>query len=121
MDDLEGSLAQAREGLELFVQLQNQQGIGMAQSYEALILWFQRDFEASTRVFAELLPAMRAAEFEWGETSCRWYLGSAAWFDGDLTRAREHLNRVLETSQRYWRPDFDRVVAPPPGQHRTGC
>ncbi|MCH8800967.1 MAG: hypothetical protein IH963_08670, partial [Chloroflexi bacterium] len=95
-DDLEGCLARIREGSALFAQLQDEQGLGMAQTYDAIVLWYQRDLGASSRRFAELQTVMRAAGFEWGDAFCSWFLGSAAWHLDDLTRAREHYTRGIE-------------------------
>ena len=99
-DDLEGCLARIQEGSALFVQLRDEEGLGLAQTYDALVLWSQRDLEASSRKLAELQTVMRAGGFEWGDAFCGWFLGSAAWFLGDLTRAREHYTRGLEIFQR---------------------
>ena len=43
---------------------------------------------------------MRAGGFEWGDAFSNWFLGSAAWLLGDLTRAREHYTRGLEIFRR---------------------
>ncbi|MCH8925549.1 MAG: tetratricopeptide repeat protein, partial [Proteobacteria bacterium] len=37
---------------------------------------------------------------EWGDAFCGWFLGSAAWLMGDMTRAYEHYTRVLEMFRR---------------------
>ena len=95
-DDLEACLERVREGLSTFVELGDQQGIGTALTYEALLMWYMRDLEASSLKFAEIQPAMQAAGFEWGDAFCDWFLGSAAWLVGDLTPAREHFTRGLE-------------------------
>ena len=100
LDDLEGCLARIREGSALFVQLQDQQGLAIAQVHDAMILWSQRDFEASSRGFSETQTVVRAAGFEWGDAMCDWFLGSTGWLLGDLTRAREHYTRGLEIFQR---------------------
>ena len=42
---------------------------------------------------------MRAAGFPWGDAFCGWFLGSAAWLGGDLTRANEYYNRALDIFQ----------------------
>ena len=99
-DDLEGCLAQIREDAKLFADLENEQGMGLAQINDAMLLWYQRDFEASSRKLAEVQAVVRAGGFEWGDAVCDWFLGSAAWFLGDLTRAREHYTRGLEIFQR---------------------
>ena len=99
-DDLEGCLAQIREGLSLFVDLGDGQGTGTAQSYYAMVLWYQRDLEASGRRFTEIQTVMRANGIEWGDAFCRVFLGSAAWLLGDLARAREHYTRGLAIFQR---------------------
>ena len=100
LDDLEGCRARIREGLALFVDLGDQQGMGTAQIYEAMMFWHQRDFDASSRKFAEVQRAMRGNGIEWGDALCGWFLGSAAWYLGDLTRAGEHYARSLEIFRR---------------------
>ena len=99
-DHLEGCLARIGEGLALFVDLGDEQGMGTAKTYDAMIRWYQRELDASSRRFIEIQEAMRAAGFEWGDAFCGWFLGSAAWFLGDLTRAREHYTRGLEIFRR---------------------
>ena len=46
-DDIEGSFARIREALALFMALGDEQGIQTTQTYDAFILWYQRDLEAS--------------------------------------------------------------------------
>ena len=99
-EDLEGCLAQIREGLSLFVEQGDTQGAGTAQTYEAVILWRQRDFEASRCRLIEIQTAMRASGFEWGDAFCEWFLGSIAWFAGDLTQALERNSRSLDIFRR---------------------
>ena len=77
-DNLEACLPQIREGLALFIELGDQQGVMTAQTYEAVLLWFQRDLEASTRKFAEIQADHRTYGFEWGDAFCDFNLGSAA-------------------------------------------
>ena len=48
MNDLDECLARIREAQAQFVDLGDEQGLKTAQTYEAIILWYQRDFEAST-------------------------------------------------------------------------
>ena len=78
-----------------FVELGDQQGIMTAQTYEAVILWFQRDLETSTLKFTEIQAIHRSYGFEWGDAFCDFFLGSAAWFAGDFTEAIERCNRGL--------------------------
>ena len=99
-DDLEGCLAWIREGLSLFVQQGDEQGASTGQTYEAVVLWFQRDLEASSLRFADIQTAMRADGFEWGDAFCSFFLGSSAWYLGDLARARDHYTRGLEIFRR---------------------
>ena len=99
-EDLEGCLVRIREGLSLFVQQGDEQGKSTAQTYEAVILWWQRDLEASTRRLAEIQTAMRASGFEWGDAFCGWFVGSIAWFAGEITEAYEHNRRSLEIFRR---------------------
>ena len=47
-DDLEGCLARVREAHAQFVELGDEQGVKTAQTYEAMILWFQRNLEPSS-------------------------------------------------------------------------
>ncbi len=99
-DDLEGCLARIGEGLALFLDLGDEQGIGTAKTYDAMIRWYQRELDASSRRFTEIQEAMRAARFEWGDAFCGWFLGSTAWFLGDLTRAHDQYTRSLEIFRR---------------------
>ena len=99
-DDLEGCLAQFHQAEAQFVELGDQQGVQTAQTYQAVLLWWQRNLEDSSRRIAEIQSAMRADGFEWGDAFCSFFLGSVAWFLGDLTRAREHYTRGLEIFQR---------------------
>ena len=99
-DDLEGCLAQIREGLARFVDLGDEQGVKTAQTYEAVILWFQRDLEASNLKLVEIQAAHRSYGFEWGDAFCDFFLSSSAWFAGNLTEAGEHINRALEIFRR---------------------
>ncbi len=99
-DDLEGCLARVREGQAQFVELGDEQGVKTAQTYGAIILWFQRDLEASSSMFAEIQAAQQIYGFEWGDAFCGYFLGSAAWFVGDLTQAHEHYTRSLEIFRR---------------------
>ena len=100
LDDLEGCLALIREGLALFVDLGDEQRLGVAQIQDAVLLWWQRDFEESSRKVAELQTTMRTAGFDWADAFCSFFLGSVAWFHGDLTRAREHYTQCLEIFRR---------------------
>ena len=99
-DDLDGCLARVREGLSLFVQQGDEQGSSTAQTYEAVILWWRRDFEVSSRRFTDIQTAMRAYGFEWGDAFCEWFLGSIAWFAGDITQALERNSRSLDIFRR---------------------
>ena len=99
-EDLDGCLAQVREGLSLFVQQGDEQGSSTAQTYEAVILWWQRDLETSRRRLTEIQTAMRASGFEWGDAFTGWFLGSIAWFAGDITNALEHTSRSLKIFRR---------------------
>ena len=97
---LEGCLAQLREAQSRFVELGDEQGVKTAQTYEAVLLWCQRDLEPSNRMFAEIQAVQQADGFEWGEAFANWYLGSTAWFAGDMEQAYEHHNRGLELFRR---------------------
>ena len=99
-EDLEGCLAWVREGLSLLVQQGDQQGASTAQTYEAVVLWWQRDHAASRRRLTDIQTAMRASGFEWGDAFCEWFLGSIAWFAGDITQAFEHNSRSLKIFRR---------------------
>ena len=99
-DDLEGCLARIRDAHAQFVELGDEQGVATAQTYNAVILWYQRDLEASSHRFTEIQAAQQAYGFEWGDAFCSFWLGSAEWFLGDLTQAREHYARALEIFQR---------------------
>ena len=98
--DMEVGLALVREAQGQFVELGDGPGVKTAQSYEAMILWWQRDLDASSRSFAEIQAAHQANGFEWGVAFCDNFLGSAAWLRGDLTQAYEHCRRALDVFQR---------------------
>ena len=100
MNDLDECLARIREAQAQFVDLGDEQGLKTAQTYEAIILWYQRDFEASRRRFTELQAAYQSYGFAWGDAFCGWFLGSAAWFAGEITQAFEHNSRSLEVFRR---------------------
>ena len=104
-DDLEGCLRLIREGQEHFVELGDEQGVNTALTYEAVILWFQRDLEGSTRKFVAIQTTLRDEGallygFEGGDAFCGFFLDSAAWFMGDMTPAYEHYTRSLEIFRR---------------------
>ena len=99
-DALEGCLARVREAEEQFIELGDGQGIMTARTYEAVILWFMRDLEASSRRFAEVQAAHQSYGFDWGDAFCGWFLGSTAWFAGETTQAFERNSRSLEIFRR---------------------
>ena len=72
----------------------------MAENYDAILLWWQRDLEASSRGLAEAQEAHQSNGFEWGDAFCSWFLGSNAWLKGDVTQADEHYIRALEIYRR---------------------
>ena len=65
LGDLEGCLALIREAQALFVELGDEQGVKTAQNYEAVLLWWQRDLEASSRRLIEIQASHQAYGFEW--------------------------------------------------------
>ena len=71
-----------------------------ADSHDAVMQWWLREFDASTHALADLQAAHRSNGFEWGEAFCGWFLGSAAWLSGDMTQAGEHYTRSLEIYRR---------------------
>ncbi len=64
------------------------------------MLWWLRDFDASSRALVDIQGAYRSNGFEWGDAFCGWLLGSGAWLMGDLTQAYEHYIRSLESYRR---------------------
>ena len=100
LDDPESCLARIREGLVLFVELGDEQGVMTARAYEAMMQWWQRDLASATRNFAELQAAAQSDGNEWGDAFCGMPLGSAAWIVGDLAPAKEHNSRNLELFRR---------------------
>ena len=99
-DDLDGCLAEIRQGSAIFTRMQDQQGIGTAQINEAVILWFKREFDQARQQFSELQISMRSAGVEWAEAFCGWFLGSIAWSQGEFVEARDHCTRGLESFRR---------------------
>ena len=99
-DDLEGRRSQIHEAETRFVELGDEQGVKTAQTYNAYILWWQRHLEASRRSLVEIQTSMRASGFEWGDAFTGWFLGSIAWFAGDITNALEHNSRSLKIFRR---------------------
>ena len=87
------SLIQQAE--EIFTELEDGAGLGMAALYEAQNFWYQRNFEEATPRFVQVQKAMRAEGVVWADGFCDWFLGSTAWFLGDLNKAREHYQRGL--------------------------
>ena len=99
-DDFEGCLVKIHDGLARFTDLGDEQGVRTAETYEATILWFQRDLEAANRKLVEIQAAHRSYGFEWGDAFCDFFLGSSAWFAGNLAESVEHCSRGLETFRR---------------------
>ena len=99
-DDLEGCRSRIHEAETQFVELGDAQGVMTAQTYKAYILWWQRDLEPSRRRLVEIQAAMRGSGFEWGDAFTGWFLGSIAWFAGDITQALEHNRRSLKIFRR---------------------
>ncbi len=99
-DDLESCLARIRVGLALFRELEDEQGVKTAETYDAVILWNQRNLKDSSQRFGEIQVAQRAYGFEWGDAFCGWFLASAEWFAGNGARAIEHHTRGLEIFRR---------------------
>ena len=99
-DGMEGSLARIREAQAQFVELGDEQGIKTAQTYDAVMLWWQRDLEGSSRRMAEIQEAHQVYGFEWGEAFSDFFLGSIAWLLRDITQAHEHYKRGLEMFRR---------------------
>ena len=100
MDDLEGCRAQIREARTQFAELGEAEGVKTAENYDAVMLWWLRNLDASSRGLADIQAAHRSNGFEWGEAFCGWFLGSIAWLVGDMTQADEHYTRVLEIFHR---------------------
>ena len=71
-----------------------------AQNYDAVMLWWVRDLDASNRGLAYIQAAHRSNGFEWGDAFCGWFRGSAAWLTGDMTQADEHYTRILDIFRR---------------------
>ncbi len=99
-NDLEGCRAQIREARAQFVESGDAQGAMTAENYDCVMLWWLRDLDASNRGLTDIQAAHRSNGFEWGDAFCGWFLGSAAWLMGDMTKANEHYTRVLEIFRR---------------------
>ena len=100
VDDLEACRAQIREARAQFIELGDGQGVQTAETYDAVLLWWQRDLDASSRGLSDIQAAHRSNGFEWGDAFCGWFLGSAAWLVGDMTQAYEHYTQSLELYRR---------------------
>ena len=100
IDDFEGCLAEIREAKAQLVEMGDMQGVMTAQTFEAVIMWFQRDLDASTLIFTENQAVHREVGFEWGDAFCGFFLGSLAWYRGDNNLASDHLIRSLELLRR---------------------
>ena len=98
--DLDACRAQIGEAQVRFADLGDEQGVKTAQTYDAVMLWWQRDLEASSRRMAELQEAHQVYGFEWGEAFSDFFLGSVAWLLRDITQAHEHYKRGLEKFRR---------------------
>lgn len=99
-EDFDGCLAEIREGLAQFVETDDLQGTMTGQTYEAILLWYQRDLDTSFHKFTETQSAQREVGFEWGDAFCGFFIGSLAWYAGDNEQASEHLSRSLEILHR---------------------
>ena len=100
IDDLEGCRAQIREARAQFVELGEAEGEMTADSHDAVMQWWLRDFGASSRVLAKIQVVHRSNGFEWGDAFCGWFLGSDAWLMGDMGQANEQYTRSLEIFRR---------------------
>jgi len=85
-----------------------------------VMLWWLRDFDASTHALADLQATRRSNGFDWGDAFCGWFLGSDVWLMGHLTQAEEQYNRSLEIYRRVGDSTFYRLDAAPTGEHCTG-
>ena len=99
-EDVDQCMARIVESQALFEGLGDEQGIMVAQTHEATIIWYLRDLEASNLRFAEIQVGHQAHGFEWGDALCSWWLGSAACLVGDMSLAHEHYSRCLEMFRR---------------------
>ncbi|MCH7737440.1 MAG: zinc ribbon domain-containing protein [Chloroflexi bacterium] len=100
INDLEGCRAQIREARAQFVELGEAEGEMTADSHDAVIQWWLRDLESSSRSLAEIQVVHRSNGFEWGDAFCGWFLGSAAWLAGDMALANERYTKSLEIYRR---------------------
>jgi len=101
IDDLDGCRDQIRQARAQFVELGDGQGVQTADNYDAVILWWLREFDASCRELASIQEAYRSNGYEWGVAFCGWFLGSAAWLKGDRIQAEEHYTRSLDIYRRF--------------------
>ena len=104
IDGFEGCLEQIRDGLAIFTELGDQQGVVTAQTNEAVLLWYQRDLEGSSSRLTEIQKIHQTYGFEWGDAFCSFFLGSICRLSGDLMLAREHLIRSLDLFRRLGDP-----------------
>ena len=99
-DDLGGCLARIQEGQTHFRELGDETGMAMAQTYEAVILWYQRDLDASGRALVKMEAVWRTFGFDWGAAFCSWWQGSASQLAGDSVLAYANYHRGLEIFRR---------------------
>ena len=99
-DDFQECLAQIREGEKHFLELGDYQGVAIAQTNEAVMMWYQRDLDGSAQRMIELQTAFQSNGYEWGDAFCSFFLGSIACFKADLAVANEQYGRSLEMFRR---------------------
>lgn len=84
------------EGISLFEDAGFGPGVGQARLYEGIGFFGVRDFASAEAIFTQLRPAMRDAQFAWGEAMCEWWLGICTTYSGKYDIAREHYQGALE-------------------------
>ncbi len=99
LDALDEPLAQAREAIALFEQASDPMGKANARMREAILVWTQRDIEASLPIFEEVRASLHTMGFAWGAAFADFYLGDVAHRQGDLVLARRKLTLAVEGCQ----------------------
>lgn len=88
--DIEAGRARLDEGLALFRELGNPEGIADTLLGLGRAAYYQGDYAAARSLFEESLSSSRAAEYAWGSAQALYRLGMVILIQGDYAQARQH-------------------------------